>query len=251
MIIGCFTIYNEADRWLDACLNHHKNFVDELFIYDDQSTDNSVDIALKYTSNVIVRNSKDSSFIENESQFRSNAWREMSKYFSLRDQDDWILCLDADEFFISNNGNERETLNSMIEYCNRPVKKKCYDSFKISIPEIWAVDGVVPMVRIDGAWAKNFHPRFVRYKKDFSFLDKKMACGSVPTYALQNMYSYMSLAHILHFGYAIENDRIKKYNNYSSMKDHGHNKNHIESIMQEPALAEYSGPIPKFWRGFK
>ena len=58
-IIASMVLKNEADRYLRAMLQHNHVWWDDLFVYDDQSTDNSVEIAMEYTDHVVIRVDRD------------------------------------------------------------------------------------------------------------------------------------------------------------------------------------------------
>ena len=73
-ILGVMPVRDEADRWLDASLSWQKNFLDDIFVYDDRSTDRTLQIALKHTPNVKVRSEDEPSFLEHEGKFRQNCW---------------------------------------------------------------------------------------------------------------------------------------------------------------------------------
>ena len=49
-VFGLTTVKNEAHSYLESCLAHTENLVDDIFVYDDQSTDNSVSIAQRYAT---------------------------------------------------------------------------------------------------------------------------------------------------------------------------------------------------------
>ena len=79
----CMIILNE-EEWLENCLNSIKDLVDEIIIVDTGSTDNSKEIAKKFTDKIY-----DFKWCEDFSAARN---------FSLsKATNDWILSLDADE----------------------------------------------------------------------------------------------------------------------------------------------------------
>ena len=76
-------VYNEEQN-LDACLASVASWVDEIVVVDGGSTDNTVAIAKKYTSNII--------FADNPAIFHINKQKAMDVC-----KGTWILQMDADE----------------------------------------------------------------------------------------------------------------------------------------------------------
>lgn len=76
-------VYNE-EKNLDACLTSVASWVDEIVVVDGGSTDDTVGIAKKYTTNIIVAN--------NPAIFHINKQKAMDAC-----KGTWILQMDADE----------------------------------------------------------------------------------------------------------------------------------------------------------
>lgn len=247
MITASFVVRNEANRWFDSVLAHTVEFVDRIFVYDDRSTDETLDIAFQYTSDVVQRGEDEASFMDHEGKFRLNALHALQSTVQPT-ENDWILALDADEFYVAKGHvNEETSLRQSISWCEGGKVRA--SSMDLHIGEIWDILGVNPRLRMDGFWAKNSAPRLYRWQDDPVFINKEMGCGSVPTYALKSPKKGVSIASILHFGYALDADKAAKFDRYRSMKNHGHNPTHIDSIMHAPKLMEYHGRTPKFWLG--
>ncbi len=230
-IFGLLVVKNESHRYLDAMLKHVSWYLDDIMIVDDQSVDDTVDIASRYAK-VEVRPDHIPSFLENESAFREFAWKELEERFS-PSQNDWILSIDADEFIIADH--PRDDLLDLTKTSDVGVN--------IPIPELWTLDP--PMIRVDGFWNKNMSPRFFRYMPGGTFSGKKMGCPPYPTYVKSGMVS--NHLEILHVGYADQSDLEEKYSRYSSITQ-GHSSSHIKSIILNPKLAKYNRPIPDIYR---
>lgn len=87
-IIGFMQFYNEEEN-LERALNSMKTFCDDFVLYNDGSTDNSMEIAKKFTDNIIVKEKRDwLNEIKHKSQLLDMA---------LNLKPDWIFWLDADE----------------------------------------------------------------------------------------------------------------------------------------------------------
>lgn len=233
MIIGSMVIKNEIDRYLEASLTKLIASCQKVFVADDGSDDGSAELAEKLGAKV-WRNTG-TSFKENESVFRQAAWDQMAKMFKLKETD-WVLSLDADEYFIGN-------LTKLKELLKIAQHRTC---FSMPIPEVWETEPL--QVRVDGFWRGNYNRRFAKYNPNLKFRDVPMGCGSVPSNGPSTELS-MQLG-ILHFGYANEDDRQAKHDFYKSLPAHGHNQGHIDSIITKPKL-EHLDINVDFWRGIK
>lgn len=242
--LGVVPVKNEADNWLDACLDWASNFLDGIFVYDDQSYDDSIEVALLHTQHVRRRANSDPSFLEHEGQFRQNAWRGMEEALEPEDGD-WILAFDADEFLVGGFDNRVADRLSLV----REAAEEMYaDAIALNRPEIWSL-GQPPKVRTDGWWQGN-DIRLVKWKPNGQFRNKKMGCGSVPKDNTRALSAVQSV-NLLHLGYSSQEERQKHYDRYRAMRDHGHNPKHIASIIQKPTLSDYNGPMPRLWRGIR
>lgn len=223
---------NEAHRYLANFLTHHAGMFDGHAFYDDQSTDQSVEMCEAAGGKVFVRIDSDPAFLEVESEFRNDAWNWMEDCFN-PDVKDWIVVLDADEFLTG-------PVNNMIE------KAMMLDSsgISISVPEVFTVDNGTPWVRTDGFWGDLRSTRVCRYQRPGQYAYKEMGASPVPEFANRWVYApdQPTTPAILHYGYARHEDRLAKYERYKNLS--GHNPAHIESIMQKPTLEQWTGSYP-------
>ena len=228
-------VRNEADRYLDACLTHAKTISDEIFVWDDCSTDDTVDVARSHGAFVGNRHWNRPSFIENESEFRADGWIVMKTVLSLK-EGDWVLTIDADEFLV---GDVHEAIESAVEVG--------YQTLRVSIPEMFLLDPLSR--RTDGFWGKIDGFRLTQYVPGDQRFRSGMGCGTLPAYANRGFHS--PKIQLLHVGYASVEDRREKYERYSQISDNGHNARHIQSIMAPPSLVLWDGETPNIWRGKK
>lgn len=229
MIIGSMVIFNEMDRYLQASLTRMLEVCDKVFVADDRSTDGSAELAKEMGCEVWVRPSYRFSFMENEGQFREDAWNAMQVLEP--STEDWILSMDSDEYFA---GHFPDLKNA---------ESPCFSIYR---HEIWAQDPY--RVRTDVFWAMDYPRRIARWNPGQKFLDVPMGCGSVPFQKSERLARSNT---ILHFGFMTEEDRVKKYNRYKSLKNHGHNEKHIDSIITQPTLQGIDLTGIDFWRGVK
>ena len=229
-------VKNEGGRYLQSSGTWLSTFVDSFFVFDDQSTDDSVSIAKDLGAQVAVRASGPS-FLEHEGNFKTLAWQVFEEIVR-PNGGDWVLAIDADEFLVS---------DSDVRLKLEVASSGLLNGVRIRIPELWELNP--PRIRADGNWGNNSLVRFFRYQTGGRFDDKSMGCGSSPTYVFGSPAPTAGLE-ILHVGYADKDDVDARYARYSSI-DHGHNSTHIDSIVQAPHLIAYDGPLPDIWRGRK
>lgn len=242
-IIGSLVIKNELDRYLIECIRHSQAFLDEIFVYDDISTDGSAQACANLGCRTVVRPASDPSFMEHEGYFRYNAWLALEKIIQPQ-IDDWIFSFDADEFLVSEK-DTRDTLEKAI------YKAKHNTSIVIPRPEIFKVENGKTYSRIDGFWNNIRCTRLFKYRPNGDWNLVPMGCGSEPTYVAKGPRSNHSLSlELLHYGYARKQDLEEKYMRYNNLEKHGHNDSHIQSIIKPPKLIERNGPVPEILKGY-
>lgn len=225
-------VRNEADRYLNSVLRWH-SFVDDMHIYDDQSTDDTAHRAAFKGAIVDVRPEGVPSFLEHEGLFRQAAWEAFEAQCDPQ-LGDWVLLLDADEFVVG----ERSVLEEEVDAAEAVLAK----SLDVRIHEVFDVRGVVPLIRKDGYWPDIQARRIVRYEPGGRFPQRELACGSHPTYVAESKSLAAQHVSILHYGYAAKSDRMNKYTRYVDRP--GHSKLHVESILRKPELEPWTGRIP-------
>lgn len=237
-IFGLMVTKNEADRYLDLALSAARPVVDDLFVFDDGSTDTTVAVAEGHGCLVTSRHPSGPSFLEHEGRFRQQAWDVFENAVE-PEVGDWVLALDADEI-VTAIGDPRELLLEAAKLSNDRGEL----ARLIRIPEIFDVRDGKPYARMDGWWGKIRGTRFFAYRKGGLFADKPMASGSEPTYIQARIGEIVEGFWLLHLGYACHDDRVEKYRRYSERA--GHADQHVASILQDPQLAQWVGPsIPR------
>jgi len=223
---------NEAGRYLRHSIGWLGKIADKIVVYDDRSTDRTVEICRELGCIVHEREGAVPSFLADEAEFRAAAWRTLAAEV---DRGDWILAIDADEFLIATNGEtERGELERLAEMAFGS------DGYAVNIREVFDVVDGEPMIRVDNYWGAITGVRFVQWTPDAAFPAKKMGCGSVPA-AIKHTTIAPGLD-ILHYGYAKNEDRQAKHLRYSRRA--GHNPKHIASILQPPTLRRYEHHHP-------
>ncbi len=234
---------NEAGRYLEQMLRWTKTFTDGIYVYDDQSTDSTADVALACGAEVGVRPDATPSFLEDEGSFREAAWRWMEGV-AAPTEGDWVFVLDADEFFVSDRGERYsilEDVGSLVDVG---------DGLYFDIPEIFAVAEGSLYQRVDGYWGTITGHRLIKYRPDSFFPKKGFAVPPVPDSYLVDGHEYQanswwkSSSHILHLGYAHPDDVKAKFERYRALP--GHNPKHVNSIPQPGRLEIWEGRVPEW-----
>lgn len=136
-IICVMCIHNESLN-LKECLEHLNNYVDKFVVFDDESTDNSIEILKQFpkVANIIT-----------EKQEGAHRWRErhnretvIRRAKEVSDADEtWVLCIDPDERF---EMRFLEDIRKIID--NNPGK-----AISIHMRELW---DAIDQYRNDGIW---------------------------------------------------------------------------------------------------
>lgn len=225
MIIAQMVGRNESKRFLKKVLERLSTQVDKIVFTDDCSDDNTPEIASKYCE--VFQNEKPL-FVEHEGQLRANAWGNLEKFASVGD---WIVAIDCDEMLY--HVDDKSLGDVLRSSPNDVVNVKFY--------HMWNEK----QYRVDKLWAPNSSSRIFRYKDGGGFLNKKLACGSEPSYVMdwikERNYWFDSGLVMKHLGYIKDKDKKAKFDRYSKL-DGGqfHNINHINSIIDDnPVLIDW------------
>lgn len=233
-IFGYMVVKNELGRYLRESVKYFADAVDGLLIYDDRSDDLTPELIKELVpaknTTFLIRPPGSPSFADSESDFRQEAWDMMVRHLKPR-SDDWILTLDADEFL------RMRTPDSLRQACRNATEDN-FDGLWMHVHEVWGRDDWRPLVRTDGWWGEISALRLCRYQPKGVFKGQFLGGGSLP----DNIHrpGRTQEVEILHFGYMTQEDREAKYRRYLGTP--GHNPRHINSILQQPVLAE----IPDF-----
>lgn len=241
-VVANMVIRNEMDRYLQACILHHRPLVDEIFIMDDMSDDLNPALLKEWgVDHIALRPVNQPSFIQNEAAFRQAGWDRMVEVLKL-EAGDWVLGIDADEFMV---GVPPRGLAAAADV-------QSFDSIMFSIPEMYQIDP--PLERADGYWGSITGLRMTKYQTgDQNFPWAGMGCGVFPAYAPQGRVWYELIEHygrILHYGYANEQDREEKFARYAN-NDNNHAGGHINSILNAATTVPWLGDTADVWRGIR
>lgn len=242
-IFGLTVGRNEAERYLDPMLAHMRDILGGHFFYDDRSDDQTPYIAGFRSCDVMIRREDMASFVENEGEFRGDAWRAFE--FCMRPQEgDWVLVIDCDEVLVSSYGADPMAVQSVLESTitaagNHPVN--------LTIPEVFgfSVNGK-PLVRVDALWNTIHAPRLFPYRKGGHYFSGEFGVPAVPTYVQSSSWHTTEELSLMHYGYAHLSDQKSKYDRYN--RRYGHSHEHVQSIISPPTLVEWQFPYVKEMR---
>lgn len=238
-VLATMVTRNEADRYLDACLNWLGMCVDEVHVYDDQSEDETPEIVLAHDMRLTVRPDDVPTFLEHEGKFRQAAWEAFEKKLQPEDGD-WVLAIDADEFVVA---DEKESLALLQDAHDAEFNRE--KARIIKFVEVFGMANDVPLVRLDGYWDAIAQARFFMWQEGGQLEQRPLGGGSQPTYVDRYPKSVSSRLRIMHFGYARDEDKQVKYQRYRAVP--GHNPMHVESILKVGPLVPWQGKVP--WTG--
>lgn len=241
MIHGMLLLGNEVSRELnqklyvieDMFINMSK-LVDRMVILLDavnDGTDEYIELFRKKFNNLEIYRLEESLWDKDEKKARETLFFHTIKK---AENNDWIVCLDADELLVDEH---IPFLRYMLDTVSTQV-----DGIAFRLYDMWNSEEY----RDDNLWCGhlNFWPMIMRYKdeKAYYWHDKKLHCGRFPANGIAAMIP--TEIPIKHMGWALEDERIKKYNRYMQVDPEG--KNGIlaqyKSILDEnPSLKKFGG----------
>lgn len=219
-LVASLIVRNEADRYLEPCLDHLAEFCDEVVVLDDGSDDGTPEIAASAGVNLL--RSEAPEFDAHEGRARQTLLA-----YTLAQEPTHILAIDADEFI-----DDGLKLREQIEHSQRLV-----GVWHLRMEEIWELDGDCLCIREDRLWRSHNQPIVWRALEGvkWQIADKALASGRVPPAAWQARSRHLNNRSVLHFGWANESTRQARYDRYMRI-DCGrfHRDDHLRSIMLPP-----------------
>lgn len=226
MIIAQMVGRNEADRYLKPVLEHLSNIADTICFTDDCSSDDGATIRMAEDFGCKITQTPEPLFTRHEGQLRQFAWQHLENHARVGD---WVLAIDCDERLFGTQELEKF------------IDQSRYDVLGITFCHMWNET----CYRVDKAWKPNLSSRLFRYKEGGEFLQRRLACGSEPTYVQeairQGRVNWNTPFVMQHLGYMADGDKLNKYHRYMEL-DGGdfHARAHIESIIDPgPTLMEF------------
>lgn len=218
--VGMLRIHNES-KWIKEVIESILPLCAHIFILDDKSTDDTVDICRSFGSNVTVFESPFAGM--NESRDKNWLYDQIIKQCA----PEWILCVDGDEV-LETNGPE-----TIRQYC---AMKGAPNAYALKIEFLWNDPQTVRADRIYGDfWRPSlFRPRHEdphvpdsrTLLREFRFMSTpfgrtqnsdqpNLHCSSVPQRLLHG-YKHCP-ARLKHYGYMTREARVRKLDFYTAI----------------------------------
>ncbi|WP_042170939.1 glycosyltransferase [Paenibacillus gorillae] len=220
-------VRNEADRYLREALGRHRRYIQDAVIIDDGSTDGTVEVIQEMLQGLPVRLIRnETSKFSNEITLRKQQWEE-----TLAVKPDWILNLDADEWFEDRFERELESLLSQ-----KDVRVYCFRLYDFWSPTAY---------RDDQYWSAHHHfrPFLLRYEPELAYRwrETPQHCGRFPEniFELPNGLSELRLKH---FGWASAVHRQEKLDRYMQLDPeakYGWKEQYMSILDPSPGLVEW------------
>ncbi|WP_225446113.1 glycosyltransferase [Paenibacillus rhizovicinus] len=220
-------VRNEAGRYLEAALAELSGFVDEIVIVDDASEDATADICRSFPK-VVRLVQLPTPLFGQEGRLRQLLWQT-----AVQTEPDWLLSIDADEFF------ERKAKTQIRALINQDR----YDWVSFRMYDFW---GSLAYYREDELWQlhKRHTMMLVRYLPLYSYVYPDwnhhvprlpLTCSALP--------GFQSELRVKHYGWAGgETERRAKYERYKTIDPDGKwgSLAQYESILDpSPALVRW------------
>lgn len=208
-IYAFIQMFNEKNTGhLERCLNNCKTWADEIIIYDDKSTDDSVEFAKKFTNHIILGEI-------NEWTKETFHKEKMLKYIHSMDKTpDWILWIDCDEIL------DRYGINNIQNLC-AAHKHTDIDAFYFQQINLWRGE---KYYRTDGVFYGNSpdcgHGWFVRLWKYSPQLTMQQIIGAdqrLYPITLKNIQKCDGIK-IIHYGFSDYKKTLKHIGVHNSTK---------------------------------
>jgi hypothetical protein len=203
-LVAMMLVRNEAARYLREVLDDLDQFVDEMLIVDDASTDETPDVCASYARARVVRRHEPS--FSNEVALRKLSWEE-----AVATGAEWILAVDADEVFEDRMKREIDQL----------LGNDNVDGWAFRLYDFW---GSREYYRDDRYWqAHRYHRLFLVRNPHVRprWKETPLHCGRLPLNAVDPARVGRSSIRVKHLGWADPAEHRRKYEHYMRLDGQG------------------------------
>lgn len=111
-IIHVYTVCWNEERFLPFFIKHYSSFCDKIIVYDNESTDSTLDILAQNPNVSVITYKTGNKINDNEYQrIKNNAWKQS------RDKADFVIVCDIDELLYAKTGD----IKSILKQTNKTV----------------------------------------------------------------------------------------------------------------------------------
>ena len=226
VLIAISIVRNEADRYLRDWLANVATYADRHAVLDDGSDDATVAVLRQRAAvdpRLTVEANEASIFAEQEQTLRAQCW-ELAR--AVASAGDWIIVVDADEFF------DGEMVARKAALLARPESV-----IRLRRLDLWA-DGVY---RVDGHWSGTYSPMFRFRDLPFGATSPGLNESPLPAYARDpSAPVHRSTIRCLHKGWLADEDKRRKYEFYLHHLERPFDRRHVRSSLERsPRLRRY------------
>lgn len=194
-LVGFLQIHNEVEKGnLRRCLDSLSKYTDDIVIYDDASTDDSVKVAREYTD-LIIRG-------------KVNEWGKEAEHrqrlleLALAQDPDWIFWIDADE--VVEKAGEQGGIRKLCETNE-------FDSYAFHEINLWRTPA---FYRLDNLYNEGWFCRLWKNNGELAIENKPgLHQRLVPTSLKKEGRAELQ---IIHYGFADDTNLINKFLTYKS-----------------------------------
>ncbi len=234
-IVGMLRVKNEA-RWIGRVLKSLEGLCDQVFVFDDHSTDDTWKIAVRHGAFVIR------SEVDGIDETRDkNVLVKLLKDFA---KPDWILHIDGDEEL---EGVGRQQIREAVE-------SNMHRAYTLQVLYLW---DSVNQIRVDGIYAGFRRQSLFKVAgSNLQFLPTahgqgttaNLHCTNVPADCLQDVGT--CAARLKHYGYIDRDMRMAKYAFYNRVDPNNELEDRYRHIVQgdfpeipDYAVLKWAGPL--------
>ena len=227
LVLGCL-VYNEENRFLKEYLENMSQLTNKIVIIDDGSTDNSISICSKYTSEIYLT---DRLMTKDESLLRKTLW---DKCCNLCNKNDYILIQDCDEFYTKNSlENFEKAIKTGESLGADSIAIKKYDMWNENQyrenPPYWQAHFNFLI------WCAKYKPNYTYYWNNM-----KLHCGSLPVNAYYCAFpTKLQVQHLAYSTPELRQQKVKFYQELDPKAKWGIKAQYDSILDENPTLINF------------
>lgn len=231
--VGMMRVRNEA-RWIERAIRSLLPLCEQVFIFDDHSTDATPEIANSFDESIVY----ESPFGTDKKDFSETRDKDylLSKITASGIRPDYVICIDGDEE-LAPGGQEK---------IRGITKRGKLVSASFKILYLW---NDPHLVRVDGIYRDNMRPSMFKYDtrsltfKSLYTSGTSLHCTNVPSGHVA--YTQQTDVSLLHWGYFDRDLRVKKYKFYNDIDP----ENALEDRYRHCVIGDLYPPNVHFLHG--